>query len=177
MVFLGSFPCFFYIFLIQTWRESSWDTITLFVISFILLSEMVNAFVQQLLLLHFLYIFFYIYTTKLFYNQTIFLSFSLAHMHKRLQRGHKRTWIFLGDFFCIWFFWIFLGDFLEGLDSRRSFTAMSDTSKARSLEETPTWAVAVVCFVMIVISILIEHVIHMIEKVCALDCISISSNG
>ncbi|OAY38818.1 MLO-like protein 12 [Manihot esculenta] len=41
---------------------------------------------------------------------------------------------------------------------------MSDTSKARSLEETPTWAVAVVCFVMIVISILIEHVIHMIEK-------------
>lgn len=54
---------------------------------------------------------------------------------------------------------------------------MSDTSKARSLEETPTWAVAVVCFVMIVISILIEHVIHMIEKVCALDYISISSNG
>ncbi|KAF2318557.1 hypothetical protein P3X46_033948 [Hevea brasiliensis] len=41
---------------------------------------------------------------------------------------------------------------------------MSDTSKERSLEETPTWAVAVVCLVMIVISIFIEHVIHLIEK-------------
>ncbi|KAJ9159953.1 hypothetical protein P3X46_025402 [Hevea brasiliensis] len=41
---------------------------------------------------------------------------------------------------------------------------MSDTSKERSLEETSTWAVAVVCLVMIVISIFIEHVIHLIEK-------------
>ncbi|PON58557.1 Mlo-related protein [Parasponia andersonii] len=32
----------------------------------------------------------------------------------------------------------------------------------RSLEETPTWAVAVVCFVLVVISIIIEHVIHLI---------------
>ncbi|GMI92312.1 MILDEW RESISTANCE LOCUS O 6 [Hibiscus trionum] len=35
---------------------------------------------------------------------------------------------------------------------------------SRSLEETPTWAVAVVCFVLIVISIIIEHIIHMIGK-------------
>ncbi|XP_059666097.1 MLO-like protein 12 isoform X2 [Cornus florida] len=32
----------------------------------------------------------------------------------------------------------------------------------RSLEETPTWAVAVVCFVLVLISIIIEHVIHLI---------------
>nr|WDE40436.1 mildew resistance locus O [Manihot esculenta] len=41
---------------------------------------------------------------------------------------------------------------------------MSDTSKERSLGETPTWAVAVVCLVMIAISIFIEKVIHFIEK-------------
>ncbi|KAH7841531.1 hypothetical protein Vadar_031142 [Vaccinium darrowii] len=31
----------------------------------------------------------------------------------------------------------------------------------RSLKETPTWAVAVVCFVMVLISIVIEHLIHL----------------
>lgn len=35
----------------------------------------------------------------------------------------------------------------------------------RTLEETPTWAVAVVCFVLLAISILIEHIIHAIGKV------------
>ncbi|CAI9783197.1 unnamed protein product [Fraxinus pennsylvanica] len=34
----------------------------------------------------------------------------------------------------------------------------------RSLEETPTWAVAVVCFVLVAISIIIEYIIHLIEK-------------
>ncbi|RDX68470.1 MLO-like protein 12, partial [Mucuna pruriens] len=34
----------------------------------------------------------------------------------------------------------------------------------RSLEETPTWAVAVVCFVLLAISIIIEHFIHAIGK-------------
>ncbi|MFQ6647306.1 hypothetical protein Gotur_021504 [Gossypium turneri] len=38
------------------------------------------------------------------------------------------------------------------------------TYKARSLEETPTWAVAVVCLVLVVISIIIEHAIHMLGK-------------
>ncbi|KAJ8766016.1 hypothetical protein K2173_020532 [Erythroxylum novogranatense] len=40
---------------------------------------------------------------------------------------------------------------------------MSDTGK-RSLEETPTWAVAAVCFVMLAISIAIEHLIHITGK-------------
>ncbi|XP_028808056.1 MLO-like protein 6 [Neltuma alba] len=31
----------------------------------------------------------------------------------------------------------------------------------RNLEQTPTWAVAVVCFVLILISIIIEHIIHL----------------
>ncbi|KAK8641282.1 hypothetical protein V6N13_010697 [Hibiscus sabdariffa] len=35
---------------------------------------------------------------------------------------------------------------------------------SRSLEETPTWAVAVVCFVLVAISIIIEYIIHMIGK-------------
>ncbi|XP_021911857.1 MLO-like protein 12, partial [Carica papaya] len=39
---------------------------------------------------------------------------------------------------------------------------MAGEAKERSLEETPTWAVAVVCFVLLLISILIEHVIHII---------------
>ncbi|XP_020206196.1 MLO-like protein 12 [Cajanus cajan] len=34
----------------------------------------------------------------------------------------------------------------------------------RTLEETPTWAVAVVCFVLLAISILLEHIIHAIGK-------------
>ncbi|OVA18109.1 Mlo-related protein [Macleaya cordata] len=34
----------------------------------------------------------------------------------------------------------------------------------RSLEQTPTWAVAVVCFALVVISIIIEHIIHLIGK-------------
>jgi mlo protein len=35
----------------------------------------------------------------------------------------------------------------------------------RTMEETPTWAVAVVCFVLLAISILIEHIIEAIGKV------------
>ncbi|KAH1151447.1 hypothetical protein GLYMA_16G145600v4 [Glycine max] len=34
----------------------------------------------------------------------------------------------------------------------------------RTLEETPTWAVAVVCFVLLSVSIVIEHIIHGIGK-------------
>uniref|UniRef100_A0A6N2LSF2 MLO-like protein n=1 Tax=Salix viminalis TaxID=40686 RepID=A0A6N2LSF2_SALVM len=41
---------------------------------------------------------------------------------------------------------------------------MSSTTKAKSLEETPTWAVAVVCFALVAISIVIEHLIHVVEK-------------
>ncbi|MBA0600684.1 hypothetical protein Gorai_003885 [Gossypium raimondii] len=38
------------------------------------------------------------------------------------------------------------------------------TYKTRSLEETPTWAVAVVCLALVVISIIIELAIHMLGK-------------
>ncbi|XP_059429466.1 MLO-like protein 6 [Corylus avellana] len=41
---------------------------------------------------------------------------------------------------------------------------MAGASGGRSLEQTPTWAVAVVCFVLVVISIFIEHIIHLIGK-------------
>nr|XP_023925274.1 MLO-like protein 12 [Quercus suber] len=34
----------------------------------------------------------------------------------------------------------------------------------RTLEETPTWAVAVVCFVLVLVSIFVEHIIHIIGK-------------
>ena len=64
----------------------------------------------------------------------------------------------------------FLGEFLEGgsvvLVESTSNTRMSSATKAKSLEETPTWAVAVVCFVLVGISIVIEHLIHVVEKVC-----------
>lgn len=42
---------------------------------------------------------------------------------------------------------------------------MAGASEGRSLEQTPTWAVATVCFVLIVISIVIEQTIHKIEQV------------
>ncbi|KAH8497265.1 hypothetical protein H0E87_019811 [Populus deltoides] len=41
---------------------------------------------------------------------------------------------------------------------------MASKGKAESLEQTPTWAVAVVCFVLVAISIVIEHLIHVVEK-------------
>ncbi|KAK7817815.1 mlo-like protein 6 [Quercus suber] len=43
----------------------------------------------------------------------------------------------------------------------------------RSLERTPTWAVAVVCFVLVVISLFIEHIIHIIGKLMILGFISL----
>ncbi|XP_034704887.1 MLO-like protein 6 [Vitis riparia] len=39
---------------------------------------------------------------------------------------------------------------------------MAGELEERSLEETPTWAVAVVCFVLLAVSIFIEHIIHLI---------------
>ncbi|KAI4385504.1 hypothetical protein MLD38_003522 [Melastoma candidum] len=39
---------------------------------------------------------------------------------------------------------------------------MASGSGGRTLEQTPTWAVAVVCFVLVLISIVIESIIHLI---------------
>ncbi|KAJ4829207.1 MLO-like protein 6 [Turnera subulata] len=41
---------------------------------------------------------------------------------------------------------------------------MAGGGGGRSLEETPTWAVAVVCFILVSISIVIEYIIHLIGK-------------
>lgn len=42
---------------------------------------------------------------------------------------------------------------------------MAGGSEERSLQETPTWAVAIVCGVFVIISIIIEHGIHSLGKV------------
>ncbi|XVE79073.1 hypothetical protein DITRI_Ditri14bG0028500 [Diplodiscus trichospermus] len=42
--------------------------------------------------------------------------------------------------------------------------AREGIGSTRSLQQTPTWAVATVCLVIIFISILIEHLIHLISK-------------
>lgn len=39
----------------------------------------------------------------------------------------------------------------------------------RTLEDTPTWAVAAVFFVLIAVSVVIEHLIHIIGKVRILN--------
>ncbi|KAK3206036.1 hypothetical protein Dsin_020082 [Dipteronia sinensis] len=41
---------------------------------------------------------------------------------------------------------------------------MAVASGGRSLEQTPTWAVAAVCFGLVLISIIIEYIIHLIGK-------------
>ncbi|KAK6943769.1 Mlo-related protein [Dillenia turbinata] len=41
---------------------------------------------------------------------------------------------------------------------------MAGGAEGRSLEETPTWAVAVVCFILVSISMVIEFCIHFIGK-------------
>lgn len=45
--------------------------------------------------------------------------------------------------------------------------AASSDSTQRKLDQTPTWAVASVCAVMIIISILLEKVLHKLGTVCA----------
>ncbi|KAK6797451.1 hypothetical protein RDI58_005153 [Solanum bulbocastanum] len=42
--------------------------------------------------------------------------------------------------------------------------AGSNNSSVTTLETTPTWAIAVVCFILIPISILIEHVLNLLAK-------------
>lgn len=39
------------------------------------------------------------------------------------------------------------------------------TATVATLETTPTWAVASVCFVLITLSILVEHGLHLLSKV------------
>jgi len=56
----------------------------------------------------------------------------------------------------------FCVSFLQRL---RKVLDMATKVYERTLEETPTWAVAVVCFVLLVVSIGIEHLIHGIGKV------------
>ncbi|KAJ6333470.1 hypothetical protein OIU77_009357 [Salix suchowensis] len=41
---------------------------------------------------------------------------------------------------------------------------MAGEGEAKTLEETPTWAVATVCFFLISISIFIEHLFHLLAK-------------
>lgn len=41
----------------------------------------------------------------------------------------------------------------------------SSSSTSRELDQTPTWAVAGICAVMIVISIVLEKVLHRVGKV------------
>lgn len=41
---------------------------------------------------------------------------------------------------------------------------MAGGNGGRSLEQTPTWAVAAVCFVLVAVSIVIEYIIHLIGK-------------
>ncbi|XP_030526607.1 MLO-like protein 6 [Rhodamnia argentea] len=41
---------------------------------------------------------------------------------------------------------------------------MAGATGGRSLEQTPTWAVAVVCFVLVLVSIIIEYIIHIIGQ-------------
>ncbi|CAA0823182.1 MLO-like protein 2, partial [Striga hermonthica] len=41
---------------------------------------------------------------------------------------------------------------------------MAGASGGRSLEQTPTWAVAVVCFALVAVSIVIEYIMHLIGK-------------
>ena len=52
-----------------------------------------------------------------------------------------------------------------GEKSQREHKNMAGASGGRSLEQTPTWAVAVVCFVLVLISIIIEHIIHLVGQV------------
>ena len=51
------------------------------------------------------------------------------------------------------------------LQQAQEAMAGGGSSSSRTLEVTPTWAVAVVCLVLVLISIIIEHVIDLVGKV------------
>lgn len=42
--------------------------------------------------------------------------------------------------------------------------AGTESGESATLEYTPTWAVAVVCFILVSVSILIEHGLHLLAK-------------
>lgn len=42
---------------------------------------------------------------------------------------------------------------------------MASEGTSRSLQDTPSWALATVCFVFIFLSIFIEHLIHLLSQV------------
>lgn len=46
---------------------------------------------------------------------------------------------------------------------------MSSTEEQKSLEQTPTWAVATVCTVFVVASLLLERGIHALGRVSDMD--------
>lgn len=52
----------------------------------------------------------------------------------------------------------------RGESERESQREMAEET-TESLEKTPTWAVATVCFVLISLSILIEHLLHLLAQV------------
>ena len=43
---------------------------------------------------------------------------------------------------------------------------MAEEVEERTLESTPTWAVSTVCFTLIFVSIIIEHLLILLAKVC-----------
>lgn len=55
---------------------------------------------------------------------------------------------------------------MEGRERERMAEDVATTAGEGSLETTPTWAVATLCFSLILISTLIEHGLHLLAKVC-----------
>lgn len=57
--------------------------------------------------------------------------------------------------------------------------AGGDTVESRQLDQTPTWAVAAVCTVIILVSIALEKGLHRLGEVkkCLAPCFGLISNG
>lgn len=65
----------------------------------------------------------------------------------------------------LWAQTTFSFSFTFSKEEKKRKIPMAGGAAGRSLEETPTWAVAAVCFVLVLISIIIEHILHLIGKV------------
>lgn len=63
-----------------------------------------------------------------------------------------------------------MGEVVEREREREKFMAVSESgTQTRELDQTPTWAVAGVCAVIIVISIALEKFLHRVGKVIILS--------
>ncbi|MCD7457423.1 hypothetical protein HAX54_035046 [Datura stramonium] len=91
-----------------------------------------------------------------------FMGFVQQQQQQHLSNQLKIEFWVIG-----WFWGTPDEDFDKGFPETARRLDGEEEEEGRSLEQTPTWAVAVVCFALVAISIVIEFIIHLIGKIAS----------